>query len=139
MGLLAQASVAEIRKGLEALPSAWLKYDELRRPEIGLVMLRGRMGGDGAPFNLGEATATRASVRLASGETGHSVILGRSAVKAKLAALTDALFQHAEARPMIEQELLAPVRERLSAEAKRHAEQTAATKVDFFTMVRGED
>ena len=51
-------------------PLAVPRYEELRTAETGLVMLRGRIGGDGAPFNLGEATVTRAAVRLASGEVG---------------------------------------------------------------------
>ena len=52
-------------------------YVELRAAESGLVMVRGRIGGDGAPFNLGEATVTRATVRLASGEVGFAYVLGR--------------------------------------------------------------
>ena len=39
-------------------------YVELRAAETGLVMLRGRIGGDGDPFNLGEATVTRAAVQI---------------------------------------------------------------------------
>ena len=35
--------------------------ENLRSPEIGTVMLRGRMGGNGQPFNVGEAAVTRAA------------------------------------------------------------------------------
>nr|WP_269812739.1 phosphonate C-P lyase system protein PhnG [Aurantimonas marina] len=61
----------------------------LRAPEAGLVMRRGRIGG-GAPFNLGEACVARASVRLASGEVGHAMVLGRDTDHARLAAFFDA-------------------------------------------------
>jgi len=102
-------------------------------------MLRGRVGGTGAPFNLGEASVARAAVRLASGETGFSYVLGRDLKKARLAALCDALWQAETSRADIERHVLSPLR--AEREQKRREEQarTAATKVDFFTLVRGED
>jgi alpha-D-ribose 1-methylphosphonate 5-triphosphate synthase subunit PhnG len=103
------------------------------------VMLRGRIGGDGAPFNLGEATVTRAAVRLASGELGCSYVLGRQPEKARLAALCDALWQHPAHRQRIETDVLAPIRSRLDDDRTRQRARTAATKVEFFTMLRGED
>src|ERR1700744_4491144 len=42
------------------------EFDWLRPPETGLAMVRGRVGGSGDPFNLGEATVTRATLRLRS-------------------------------------------------------------------------
>ncbi|TIM95552.1 MAG: phosphonate C-P lyase system protein PhnG [Mesorhizobium sp.] len=111
----------------------------LRGPETGLVTLRGRIGGGGAPFNVGEATVTRATVRLPSGQVGHCYALGRDKQKAKLAAIADALWQDPARRNEVETGLIAPLRSALTmAQEKRRAE-TAATKVDFFTMVRGED
>src|SRR3984957_7967471 len=82
MAVLAHASSAEIAGHLElmALPS----HENLREAENGLVMVRGRIGGDGAPFNVGEATVSRAAVRLASGEVGFGYTLGRDADKARL-------------------------------------------------------
>ena len=138
MGLLAGASLVELRAGLSAAePNP--QYTVIRKPEIGLVMLRGRVGGKGAPFNLGEATVTRAAVRLASGETGFSYILGRDQERARLAALVDALWQCAGKRSVIERHILSPIRARIDAEGVKSAAQAAATKVDFFTLVRGED
>jgi len=110
----------------------------LRAPEIGLVMVRGRIGGDGAPFNLGEATVTRAAVSLATGETGFGHVLGRDRDKARLAALADALWQAPTTREAAEG-VLAPVRARLAAEATLAKTRAAATRVDFFTMVRGDN
>jgi alpha-D-ribose 1-methylphosphonate 5-triphosphate synthase subunit PhnG len=138
MAVLAGATIAEIRQGLAGLANL-PEPSELRRPETGLVMLRGRIAGQGARFNLGEATVTRASVRLPSGEIGASYILGRDAERARLAALVDALWQCADYRVAVEAHVLAPSRARQDAERQAKAERTAATKVDFFTLVRGED
>lgn len=102
-------------------------------------MLRGRVGGDGAPFNVGEATVTRCAVQLPTGEIGFSYALGRDRDKARLAALCDALWQNGARRHVIEQHVLSPVRTRLDSERDQTARRTAATRVDFFTLVRGED
>lgn len=138
LAVLSEARPDELFAGLDAvgeLPG----YTVLRPPETGLVMVRGRIGGDGAPFNLGEATVTRTAVQLASGPVGISYALGRDAEKARLAALCDALWQDGSRRDAIERHVLAPVRARLEAERTKKRAQTAATRVDFFTMVRGED
>lgn len=111
----------------------------LRGPETGLVSVRGRIGGGGAPFNFGEATVTRATVRLPSGEIGHAYALGRDKEKARLSAIADAVWQNPARRAEVEDKILGPLRAaQVEADATRRAE-TAATKVDFFTMVRGED
>jgi alpha-D-ribose 1-methylphosphonate 5-triphosphate synthase subunit PhnG len=102
-------------------------------------MLRGRIGGDGAPFNLGEATVTRAIVELAGGERGFAHVLGRDGETARLAAIVDALWQRATVRGEVETMILTPIAERLAAEASQARAETAATRVDFFTLVRGED
>lgn len=137
MRLCAEAAAVELDAALDAvLPGRPL--DEIRRPETGLVMLRGRMGGDGAPFNLGEATVTRAAMSIAGGPIGFAYHLGRDRRKARAAAALDAAWQDASCRPEVEA-ALAPVRERLAAESHRDAARTAATRVEFFTLVRGED
>ncbi|TIS96342.1 MAG: phosphonate C-P lyase system protein PhnG [Mesorhizobium sp.] len=111
----------------------------LRGPETGLVTVRGRIGGGGAPFNVGEATVTRATVRLASGQVGHYYALGRDKQKAKLAAIADALWQDPALRREVETKLIAPLQAALASARERRRAETTATKVDFFTMVRGED
>ena len=136
MAVLAHSGAAEIAGFLAdiALPA----HENLREPENGLVMLRGRIGGDGAPFNLGEATVSRAAVRLATGEVGFGYTLGRDAQKARMIALCDAMVQSAEFSGAVEAKVIAPLRMALLAERDRKAEETAATRVDFYTMVRGE-
>jgi len=139
MALMAQARIHEIEHGLRGVLTRAVDYVDVRAPETGLVMLRGRIGGNGAPFNLGEATVTRAAVRIASGETGFAYALGRDQGKARLSAICDALWQREDYRNAIERHVLAPIRTRLAAERAQHRAQTAATRVDFFTLVRGED
>ena len=137
LAALARARRDELESILERLapvPAA----SELRPAEVGLVMLRGRTGGDGAPFNLGEATVSRAALRIEGGATGFGYRLGRDVVAARHGALIDALWQDAARRAAVEA-ALGPVRARLEAEAKSVRAETAATKVDFFTLVRGED
>lgn len=138
MGLAARASEAELAGPLQA---HWPDHGarDLKPVEAGLVMLRGRTGGDGAAFNLGEASVSRAVVELPTGERGFGHVLGRNPAKARLAAVADALWQRQETRERIEAVLLAPIAARLAAEKARHQTETAATRVDFFTMVRGED
>lgn len=119
------------------------QVDVLRGPETGLVMVRGRIGGGGAPFNLGETTVTRATVRVSSdsaeGVVGHSYALGRDHEKARLAAIADALWQVPQSREIVERDLLHKIAQRLDAHATQRRREAAATKVDFFTMVRGDD
>ena len=138
MATLADARTSEIASGLAALGDD-IAHVELRPVETGLVMLQGRMGGDGAAFNLGEATVTRATVRIPSGEVGFSYVLGRDRDKARLAALCDALWQNPSSREPLERHVLAPIKARQESERARQRAVTAATRVDFFTLVRGED
>jgi alpha-D-ribose 1-methylphosphonate 5-triphosphate synthase subunit PhnG len=137
MATLADARTDEIAGLLAAFGAP--AHVELRPVETGLVMLQGRIGGDGAPFNFGEATVTRAAVRIASGEVGFSYVLGRDRDKARLAAVCDALWQNEAARERVERHVLAPIRARLDGRHERRRQETAASRVDFFTLVRGED
>jgi alpha-D-ribose 1-methylphosphonate 5-triphosphate synthase subunit PhnG len=141
MGLLARAPAVLLGELLTACLEAsggrpghaWL-----RRPETGTVMVRARTGGTGAPFNLGEMTVTRCALRLDGGEVGHAYVQGRDPVHAENAALVDALMQTERAADLRTQVLDPLAAETAEAKAKR-ARKAAATKVDFFTMVRGED
>lgn len=112
-------------------------FDWLRPPEIGGVMTRGRMGATGAPFNLGEITVTRCALRLTSGEVGHAYVQGRDKDKAKTAALIDALMQ-TEAAATLRRHVLDPLEAEMAAAKATRARKAAATKVEFFTMVRGD-
>lgn len=138
MATLAASPEADIRElwNASGLPS---EAQVVRGPETGLVTVRGRIGGGGAPFNFGDATVTRATVRLPGGAVGHAYALGRDKEKARLSAIADALWQDPAHRPAVEAKIVSPLRAKLSAADARKRAETAATKVDFFTMVRGED
>jgi alpha-D-ribose 1-methylphosphonate 5-triphosphate synthase subunit PhnG len=136
MAVLAHSETAEIACYLDAL--ALPAHENLREPENGLLMVRGRIGGDGAPFNLGEATVSRAAVRLSTGEVGFGYTLGRDQQKARMIALCDALIQTIDHADTIEAKVLAPLRAQMISERIRKAAETAATRVDFYTLMRGE-
>jgi alpha-D-ribose 1-methylphosphonate 5-triphosphate synthase subunit PhnG len=137
MAAFARATPDEIAEPVARLWGSVAARD-LRAPEIGLVMLRGRIGGDGASFNLGEATVTRAVVEIAGGFRGYGQRLGREPATARLAAIADALWQDENERGRVEAEIITPIRNRISAERLLTKSEAAATKVDFFTLVRGD-
>jgi alpha-D-ribose 1-methylphosphonate 5-triphosphate synthase subunit PhnG len=132
MAILARASVQELTEKLAELP-ALPEAEMLRAPETGLVMVRGRAGGDGDAFNLGEMTVTRCALRLGA-HVGHAYIAGRDHAKARLAALLDAALQdsalHHACMQAVVEPLAAAQQEARAAEARK----AAATRVDFFTM-----
>ena len=133
MSVLARASAAEIAALLEPLP-ALPEYRLLRGPEAGLVMLRGRAGGTGEAFNVGEMTVTRCTVRTEDGLTGHAYVAGRDAQQAELAALLDALLQDPERHDGLQDAVISPL---AAAQQRRRdvtARKAAATRVDFFAM-----
>ena len=134
MGLLARAKPARLATLLPNLPP----HHMLRGPEVGAVMVQGRIGGTGQPFNLGEMTVTRCSVRIASGQVGHAHVQGRDKAHATRAAVVDALMQTEGAAALQDQVLAQLTAEETGARALR-ASKAAATKVEFFTLVRGED
>ena len=118
------------------------EYEWLRAPDIGLAMVRGRIGGTGDAFNLGVTTVTRATLRLrtddGSAPVGVAVHMGRDKERATLAALADALLQMPRHTERLQTQLIAPLAARIADERQRKEAEAAATKVEFFTMVRGE-
>jgi alpha-D-ribose 1-methylphosphonate 5-triphosphate synthase subunit PhnG len=128
--LLALASATELEALLGRLRTQ-PGYVHLRKPETGLALVRARAGGVGQRFNLGEATMTRCAVRLDDGRIGHGHVLGRSARRAELVAVLDALLQGMDSKV-----LLAPLASAQDDRRRRGAEKAAATKVDFFTVAR---
>jgi alpha-D-ribose 1-methylphosphonate 5-triphosphate synthase subunit PhnG len=132
MSVLAKAAPKRLAELFPDLPP----HDVLRAPECGAVMVQGRIGGTGAAFNLGEMTVTRCSVQLADGRVGHAWVQGRDKDHARRAAVLDGLLQG-------DGDLQGRVVDVLAAEAglakAGRAAKAAATKVEFFTMVRGDN
>lgn len=138
IGVLSHADAEELEKhyaGLTNVPT----WQFVRKPETGLVMVRGRIAAEGAPFNFGETTVTRAVVTLETGETGFSYALGRDHKKAEISAIIHALWKNAARRSVIEDKVLKPLAEAAKAEDDKTRGEVAPTKVDFFTLVRGDD
>jgi len=137
MSVLAQASPAELEtrwRDVTAPP-----HRMLRRPETGLVMVRGRAGGTGARFNVGEVTVTRCAVELEGGAVGVAYVRGRDQRHAELAALLDALLQDPDRREALEQGVVEPLAAAQAARRRVTAERVAPSRVEFFTMVRGDE
>jgi alpha-D-ribose 1-methylphosphonate 5-triphosphate synthase subunit PhnG len=138
MSVLARASAAELEHAVGAfgeLPP----YRLIRRPEIGMAMVRGRAGGTGRVFNLGEITMTRCTLRTADGFVGSSYVAGRDRRQAELAALADALLQDPSRQDRLLRSVIEPLARDQALRRDRRVARAAATRVDFFTVVRGED
>jgi len=136
--VLARAPVSQLAQALANVPRDGITW--LRPAEVGLMMVRARVGGTGDRFNLGEMTVTRCAVRVV--EPGGEVLVGighvrgRSLRQAELVALADALMQSPMHAAQLQQELLNPVEQTLAADDARRARQAQATRVEFFTVAR---
>jgi alpha-D-ribose 1-methylphosphonate 5-triphosphate synthase subunit PhnG len=142
LAILAKARLAELEAAWEALGDK-PRYRALRPTETGLIMLRGRIGGTGQPFNFGEITMTRAAIQLLGpagdpNQTGFGHVAGRSARQAELVALFDALLQDPVRHEAVIMTVVGPLAARQQMMKADWAAKVMATKVDFFTMVRGE-
>ena len=135
LSILAKAPAERLEALWSAIGSA-PAYTVLKRPEIGLVMLHGRISGSGGAFACGEMTVTRAAVRLESGQVGIGYVGGRQPRQAEIVAVLDALGQIPEWREPIENQVVAPLAEETEARRRRRAAKAQATKVDFFTVAR---
>lgn len=136
LAVLARATLAQLEHmtppGNELPP-----MKQVRPPEVGMVMLRGRVGGTGNPFNLGEASVVRCAVRLGDGPLGVSYALGRDKRRAELSALCDALLQDPLQHDALQRTLIAPLALAQQQARDQMQRDVADSKVEFFTLVRG--
>jgi len=137
LSVLAKADPKEV-KDLWAKLDISPDFSWLRRPEAGAVMVQGRAGGTGAAFNLGEMTVTRCTLQVADGAVGVGYVQGRDKGHAEISALADALLQ-SDLMHRVLSGLIEPLRRSADQRLRARASKAAATKVDFFTLVRGED
>jgi alpha-D-ribose 1-methylphosphonate 5-triphosphate synthase subunit PhnG len=138
MAVLAQASPDDLEGCWRNVPPP-PPHRMLRPPETGLVMVRGRAGGTGMRFNVGEMTVTRCAVELEGGAVGVAYVRGRDRRHAELAALLDALLQDPARRDDLDRTVVAPLAAAHTARRRAAAERVAPSRVEFFTMVRGDD
>jgi alpha-D-ribose 1-methylphosphonate 5-triphosphate synthase subunit PhnG len=137
MSLLAQAEPTELAQAMAPFAPPATATTWLRPPQTGLYMLRGRIGGTGPQFNLGEVSVTRCSVQIGE-RIGHAWVRGSNGRHAELAACADALMQDAEQHPHLHAQVLEPLRQSLHQRRASASRKAAASKVEFFTVVRGE-
>lgn len=139
IGVLARAEARAIATILGAEKSNEATHQIIKPAETGTVMLEGRAGGTGQRFNLGEATVTRCVVKLSDGPIGVAYALGRDKTKAEHAAVLDAILQKSEGASFdrILAQLIALDEMRL-VKTELKSRKAAATKVNFFTLIRGE-
>ena len=133
MSVLARAPAKDIRAHLDAvdeLPA----HMRLRGPEVGLVMVRGRAGGTGTAFNLGEMPVTRCTVRDPDGRIGHALVAGRDTAQAELAAALDAALQDPARQAALRAAVIAPLQAAQQAARDAIAAKAAATRVAFYTL-----
>ena len=133
IGELARAETCR----LQALTSVWPDWPDcrpLRPAEAGLVMLRGRAGGDGEVFALGECLVTRCSVEDESGRAGHGWVVGNNPAHAELAARLDLLLQRADWHDRVWQSVILPLQQSRLAQQAAAAETARATQVQFFSL-----
>jgi alpha-D-ribose 1-methylphosphonate 5-triphosphate synthase subunit PhnG len=128
------------RAGREALEQALARVDApahelVRSPECGMVMLRGRVGGTGDAFNLGEATVTRCAARVGE-RLGVGYVLGRDRRQAELVAVLDALLQDADRQAAVLREVVEPLARAQAEMRAARSRAAASSRVEFFTMVR---
>lgn len=133
MAVLARAGHADIMSLLQLLPPL-PDHRVLRGPDSGLVMVRGRAGGAGAAFNMGEMSVTRCTVQNAGGHVGHAYVSGRDRAQAELAARLDAALQDAQWHEQIETSVIAPLARAQADLRATVARKAAATRVQFFTL-----
>jgi alpha-D-ribose 1-methylphosphonate 5-triphosphate synthase subunit PhnG len=114
-------------------------YEQLRVPETGLTRLQARMGGTGRRFIVGDTTVTRAVVRLDDGVCGYSYVIGRNKAHAELCAVLDALLQQSSSAERIQQQIIAPLAAARQELLTQRAREIASSRVDFFTLVRGDN
>jgi alpha-D-ribose 1-methylphosphonate 5-triphosphate synthase subunit PhnG len=114
------------------------EYGYLRRPETGMIMVQARTGGTGQRFNLGEMTVTRCTVKTEAGLIGCGYVMGGDHRHVELVALFDALLQDARYRSILMKSVISKLESDREKQKERISKKSASTKVDFFTMVRGE-
>lgn len=137
MAVLARART-EALEAIVAARGGLASHAVLKPAKVGTVMIEGRAGGTGGRFNTGEATVTRCVVRLDSGTLGFAYALGSDRRKALLAAMLDGLLQDCEAHESLF-EAIGKLAAEQAAARDLASRKAAATKVEFFTLVRASD
>lgn len=136
LAVLARAELAKLEEALSGL-SPRPRWRVVKPAESGLAMVRGRAGGTGQQFNIGEMSVARCVVEVEGGAVGVGYVAGRDRRKAELVAVLDSLLQDGPFVERLKRDVIAPLTDRQEASRRQVLSKAAATRVDFFTMVRG--
>lgn len=107
------------------------------KPETGMIMMQARQDGSGPRFNLGEVTVSRCILKLGT-TMGYSMVMGSNLRHAQLAALFDALLQKPEQGLNLQNNLVPKLRQIRDQKRREYKEDIETSKVEFFTLKRGE-
>ncbi len=113
-----------------------VQFRDLKKPEVGLVLVAGRVGAIGDPFGVGEVTVSRCVIEL-DGVTGVGYIRGRNPHHARMIAVIDALLQ-GERADIAKRLVVDPLVERRQQRERSRSAEVNASRVEFFTLVRGD-
>ena len=146
MAVLARATAADLEHAIGVAgglagggAGEFPGHTVLKPAETGTVMIEARAGGTGRRFNLGEAAVTRCVVRLDTGTLGVAYGLGLDRRKALLAAVLDGLLQDPVRGLALAAAVVGPLAASQRAARDLASRKAAATRVDFFTLVRGDE
>ncbi|WP_298218695.1 phosphonate C-P lyase system protein PhnG [Halothiobacillus sp.] len=133
LSILARAQDTDLIACLEQAPPL-PAFHWLRSPEVGLIMVQGRIGGSGSAFNLGEMTISRGSIRDVAGRIGHGYTTGRRLKSIEWIARLDAVLQDTTLAPAYLTTVIEPLAQIQQAQRQTLAGKAAATEVKFFTL-----
>ena len=137
MSILARTPVEELTEAWNSIVDK-PDYRFLRKPETGMIMVRAKTGGSGQSFNLGEMTVTRCTIKTEAGFVGCGYVMGRDQQHATYAALFDAVLQDETHRSHILETIISQFELAQKNQKEIDSKRSATSKVDFFTMVRGD-
>jgi alpha-D-ribose 1-methylphosphonate 5-triphosphate synthase subunit PhnG len=137
MALLGGASVKDLETEKEKLRPD-IDWEFILKPEVGLLMVQSKADGSHPGFNLGEMSVTKCVLQVQGQYLGYAVILGSDLVHAELAALFDGLLQHPDFRDDLKNSLISNLALKQKEKDRALEKETADTRVEFFTLKRGE-
>jgi len=137
IALLAKADPFLLKKAEKQLGKG-IEYAYITKPETGMIMVRARADNKKSGFCLGEISVTKCILKIEKKIMGYAMVMGSDHDHAKNAALFDGLLQIPEYSSKLMQTLIPELKKISRNEKKKQAKQNQDTKVEFFTMKRGE-
>lgn len=136
LAMLAHAPRELLERHAAALPDA--PFARLRAPEVGLTMVRARIGNQGDRFNVGDATVTRCVVRHRGVDgrlaAGVGYVLGRDEARAEWVARLDAMLQQPEHHAALMRDVIEPLAREIARRRAVDAARVASSRVSFDTL-----